>query len=72
MFGTSTADPYKVLEVDSKCSDAEVKKAYRKLVVKFHPDKTQDLGEDFRLQARNRFLAIQEAYEQIKLERCIK
>lgn len=72
MFGTSTADPYKVLEVDSKCSDAEVKKAYRKLVVKFHPDKTQDLGEDFRLQARNRFLAIQEAYEQIKLERGIK
>jgi DnaJ like chaperone protein len=41
-------------------------------VVKFHPDKTQDLGDDFRQQARNRFLAIQAAYEQIKLERNIK
>lgn len=72
MFMTSTADPYKVLEIDKHSSDASVKKAYRKLVVKFHPDKTQDLGDDFRQQARNRFLAIQAAYEQIKLERNIK
>jgi len=40
--------------------------------VKFHPDKTQDLGEDYRHQARERFLAIQEAYEQIKRDRGIK
>jgi len=47
-------------------------KAYRKLVVKYHPDKTQDLGEEYQQQARSRFLAIQDAYEQIKLDRGMK
>ena len=72
MFVGSNADPYTVLEIEPNATDAEVKKSYRKLVVKFHPDKTQDLGEDYRRQARERFLAIQEAYEQIKRDRGIK
>jgi DnaJ like chaperone protein len=72
MFVGSTTDPYTVLEVERSATDSEIKKSYRKLVVKFHPDKTQDLGEDYRRQSRERFLAIQEAYEQIKRDRGIK
>jgi DnaJ like chaperone protein len=72
MFLASKADPYKVLEIAQNIPDAAVKKAYRKLVVKYHPDKTQDLGEEYQQQARNRFLAIQDAYEQIKLDRGMK
>jgi DnaJ-class molecular chaperone len=40
--------------------------------VKYHPDKTHDLGEEYRQQAKNRFIAIQAAYEQIKTERGMK
>jgi DnaJ like chaperone protein len=72
MFSTQTMDPYKVLEISSDASDAEVKKAYRKLAVKFHPDKVMDLGEQHKKQAKNRFLALQEAYERIKKERNFK
>jgi DnaJ like chaperone protein len=72
MFLASKADPYKVLEIAKNSPDAAVKKAYRKLVVKYHPDKTQDLGEEYQQQARSRFLAIQDAYEQIKLDRGMK
>jgi DnaJ like chaperone protein len=72
MFIATSADPYKVLEVSRSASDPDVKKSYRKLAVKYHPDKTLDLGEDYRQQAKERFIVIQDAYEQIKLERGIK
>ena len=66
------ADPYTVLEIAPQASDAEVKKAYRRLAVKFHPDKVGDLGEAHREAAREQFIAVQEAYEQIKDERGFK
>lgn len=72
MFNAARANPYTVLEIDETASDAEVKKAYRSLAVKYHPDKVMDLGETHRAQARNRFDAIQSAYEQIKKERGMK
>jgi DnaJ like chaperone protein len=72
VFLSTHADPYKVLEIEANATDAEVKKAYRKLAVKYHPDKVMDLGENHRIQARERFDAIQSAYEQIKSDRGFK
>lgn len=72
LFSAGSPDPYKVLEIDASATDSEVKKAYRKLAVKFHPDKVLDLGEVHKAQARERFNAIQSAYEQIKSERGFK
>lgn len=72
MFSETTADPYTVLEIERSATNTEIKKSYRKLAVKYHPDKTHDLGEEYRQQAKNRFIAIQAAYEQIKTERGMK
>ncbi len=72
MFQAGSPNPYKVLEIDVNSTHAEVKKAYRKLAVKYHPDKVLDLGETHRNQAKERFIAIQNAYEQIKDERGFK
>ncbi len=51
-------DYYKILGVDKKASQAEIKKAYRKLAVKYHPDKTKG---DKALEEK--FKDINEAYE---------
>ena len=50
-------DYYKILGVDKKATDDELKKAYRKLALKYHPDKNQDPG------AEEKFKEIAEAYE---------
>src|SRR5918992_1308939 len=49
-------DPYKTLGVDRKASDEEVKKAYRKLARRYHPDRNPDDAS-----AEERFKEIQEA-----------
>lgn len=51
-------DYYKVLGVDKTSSQAELKKAYRKLAVKYHPDKNQE-----NKQAEDKFKEISEAYD---------
>ena len=71
-FNSGTLNPYKVLEITETATDAEVKKAYRKLAIKFHPDKIGDLGEGPRKLAKERFLQVQGAYEQIKKSRGFK
>lgn len=62
---------YKVLEIDPSASDQEIKKAYRNMAARFHPDKVQHLGTDFQKLAEDKFKAINEAYQQIKAERKI-
>ncbi|XP_063925337.1 dnaJ homolog subfamily B member 6-B isoform X4 [Zophobas morio] len=52
-------DYYKVLEVSKNATTAEIKKAYRKLALKWHPDKNQDNIEE----ATKKFKEISEAYE---------
>jgi len=71
MFIPETDSAYKILEVEPAASNDEVKKAYRKMAVKYHPDKVSHLGEDFRKTADEKFKKVNEAYEKIKKERDI-
>jgi len=69
MFYNSTDSAYTILEIDKSASDADVKKAYRKMAKKYHPDKLQGLGEEHLKGAKEKFQKIQEAYDSIKSER---
>ncbi len=69
MFVASTDAAYKILEITSEVSDDEVKKAYRNMAKKYHPDKVAYLGEDFKKAANEKFKKLNDAYEQIKKER---
>jgi DnaJ like chaperone protein len=69
MFVSQTDSSYKILEIEQTSSDDEVKKAYRRMAMKYHPDKVSHLGEDFKKVAHEKFRKVQEAYDQIKKER---
>ncbi len=69
MFVKETGSDFKILEITPDASDAEVKKAYRKMAMKFHPDKVAHLGQDVKKQAEEKFRSVQEAYENIKKAR---
>ena len=60
---------YKILEIDRSATDEDVKKAYRKMAIKYHPDKVATLGEDVQKAAEEKFKAISQAYEAICRER---
>ncbi len=72
MFIKETEGDYKILEIDPSASDEELKKAYRKMAVRFHPDKVAHLGEDIKKEAEQKFIRLQEAYEYIKKKRGLK
>lgn len=72
MFYKSTESAYKILEIAEHASDDEVKKAYRKMAMKYHPDKVRGLGEQHEKAAAEKFRAVQEAYETIKERRGMK
>ena len=69
MFIEDTDYAYRILELDSSATDQEVKKAYRKMANKYHPDKVSHLGEDFQKAANQKFQKVNEAYEKIRKER---
>lgn len=71
MFIPETDSSYKILETDPSATNDEVKKAYRTMAMKYHPDKVSHLGEDFRKTADEKFKKVNEAYEKIKKERNI-
>ena len=60
---------YKTLEIDTDASNDEIKKAYRRMAMKFHPDKVNDLGEDMKKSATEKFRSINEAYESLKKQK---
>jgi DnaJ like chaperone protein len=69
MYFRDTNSDYRILELDPDATDDEVKKAYRKMAVKFHPDKVAALGEEVQQAAKQKFQKVLEAYENIKKQR---
>jgi DnaJ like chaperone protein len=71
MFIKSADNAYKILEIEKAASDDEVKKAYRKMAKKYHPDKVITENEAIKKGAEEKFKEVQRAYEQIQKERGI-
>lgn len=69
MFFKSADNAYKILEIEKSATDAEVKKAFRTMAKKYHPDKLQHMDEAYRRGAEEKFRKVQEAYEHIQKER---
>lgn len=72
MFYRNVDSDYKILGIDDKASDDEVKKAYRKMAAAHHPDKVAHMGEEYLKGAKEKFQQIQDAYEAIKKRRGMK
>ncbi|NRD22059.1 TerB family tellurite resistance protein [Winogradskyella litoriviva] len=72
MFYNSSDNAYKILEIDKSVSDDAVKKAYRAMAKKYHPDRVGHLGKEHQEGAEAKFRQVQEAYEHIQKERGFK
>jgi DnaJ like chaperone protein len=62
-------DDYKILGIERGATDDEVRKAYRRMAMKCHPDKVAHLGPEFQRDAEAKFKRVNEAYERIKKSR---
>ena len=71
MFIKDNSFAYKILEIDPSCNNDELKKGYRKMANKYHPDKISHLGDDLQRIAEDKFKAVNNAYQTIKKERKI-
>ena len=69
MFKPKNDSNYSILGIEPSATDEEVRKAYRKMAVTYHPDKVATLGEDVQKAAEEKFKAISQAYEAICKER---
>jgi DnaJ like chaperone protein len=69
MFFQTSESTYNMLGIDRNATTEEIKKAYRKLAVEYHPDKVNYLGEEIRKDAEEKFQKITNAYEKIKKEK---
>ena len=65
MGGNSLEDDYKVLGISPDATDEEVRQAYRKMVIQYHPDKVATLGDDVKEAATRKIQEINEAKERI-------
>lgn len=69
MFVPQVDSSYKILEIEKTATIDEIKKAYRKMAIRFHPDKVHHLGPEYQKDAQEKFKKINEAYDKIKRER---
>ncbi|MEC7926834.1 MAG: TerB family tellurite resistance protein [Candidatus Neomarinimicrobiota bacterium] len=69
MFVRDSKSDFKILEVSPDATDAEVKKAYRKMANKYHPDKVSHLGDEFQKLAEEKFKSVNDAYQAVKKQR---
>jgi DnaJ like chaperone protein len=69
MFYRDTNSDYKILEAEPTATDEEIKKAYRRMAVKYHPDKVANEGPEVQRAAKEKFQKLQEAYDNIKKQR---
>ena len=69
MFYNSSDNAYKILEIDKSATNDDIKKAYRKMAKKYHPDKVIHLGKEHQKGAEEKFRQVQMAYEQLQKER---
>lgn len=72
MFVKSATSSYEILEIKPTATNDEVKKAFRKMAKKYHPDKVGHLGKELQEKAEEKFVAVNKAYKDIKLKRGMK
>ena len=70
-FRPNNDSNYRILGITPNATDDEVRKAYRRMAVQYHPDKVATLGADVQKAAEEKFKAISQAYEAICRERGI-
>jgi DnaJ like chaperone protein len=71
MFIKAADNSYKILEVEKTATNEQVKKAYRKMAKKYHPDRVNTENEAIKKGAEEKFKQVQKAYETIQKERGI-
>ena len=72
MFVRDTLSDYKILGINKTATDNDIKKAFRAMATKYHPDKVGHLGDELRVLAEEKFKAVNDAYQNIKKERSFK
>jgi DnaJ like chaperone protein len=71
MFYRDVNSDYHVLGIEPTATEEEIKKAYRQMAIRYHPDKVAQMGEEYQKGAKEKFQKVQEAYEAIKKARGI-
>lgn len=71
MFVQSGDNAYKILEIDKSATNDEIKKAYRTMAKKYHPDRVNTENEAIKKGAEEKFKEVQKAYELLQKERGI-
>ncbi len=69
MFYRDVNSDYHVLGIEPGATEEEIKKAYRQMAIRYHPDKVAQMGEEYQKGAKEKFQKVQEAYENIKKSR---